>query len=216
MSRVENDYSGDAFVFLGPPASGKTSHTVTFAEILNAELVRGRDIVPVMVPHCEGTRSLIPDRQFAPALKERLSRLTRNPIFFDNIPRTAPQAEVLVDWAQGLEKVIRTVVLSLSEEEVLYRFQAREACPLCGESYHPLLKPSRVENRCDKDLSYLVRRSGDKPENIKRAFVNYRIMIKEVVPVLKRGGTVYHLSAVGTVAQTASRIAAELGFGQST
>lgn len=219
QGQIDDAKIRQGFVFLGPPTSGKTSHTMTFAEILGAKLIRGREILPDLASQHEGSRSLIPDSKFLPALARTLIGLEQeNSIryFFDNIPRTAPQAEMLVDWSHKLGLKINTVVLSLSEDEVRYRFETRTACPKCNSSYHPLLKPSRVEGRCDKDLAVLVPRSGDKEENVARSYRAFELMSRKVVPVLEGGGYVYHVSAVGSIAVTASRIVQALQFIRQT
>src|SRR3989344_6984467 len=208
----------ELFVFLGPPTSGKTSLTQTFAKIVNGDILRGRDIVPGLVLAYEDTRSLIPDDHFVPALEGKLNIIgkeSRQYYFLDNIPRTKTQAITLLQWVQLTESKLRTVVLNLSEEDVLCRYRNRQVCPTCDQSYHSQLKPSKVENRCDQDFTYLVRRVGDKEENMGRSYKNYKDMEERVLPILRDGGSTYFVSALGKVAETAVKIAENLNFTHS-
>lgn len=208
--RVSVPTSKEAFVFIGPPASGKSSHTNTFTEIIGGKLIRGRDVFPELVSQYEAGRQLIPDDKFLPALErtlEAVAQEARGLYFFDNIPRTPKQAEVLVDWSARINAKLRTAVLVLPRDEVLYRFQRRLVCPECGTSYHPNLKPSRVDGKCDRDLSDLKPRVGDKEDNIDQAYSHYEDILKGVVPILARAGSVEYISAHGTVSETASTIA---------
>lgn len=205
----------EAFVFIGPPTSGKSSHTITFAEILDARLVRGRDIVPDMVSQYEGDRQLIPDEVYLPALSRILEGIGQSEeriIFFDNIPRTRAQAQLLSEWGNRTSVKLHTLVLVLSKEEVLYRFQKRLTCPKCGSSYHPILKPSRVEGRCDRDLTDLKPRIGDRGESIESAYQHYETVVQEVIPDLQMIGEVHRISALGTVPEIANIIASRFNF----
>ena len=208
QTEFETD-SKRALVFIGPPTSGKTSHALRTAELWGARAIQGRDIVPELVSDYERGRFLIPDSIFLYRLAMRLSRVpvsSGRQIVFDNIPRTRSQAELLIGWARQEGFKLFTILLKLEREEILYRFNTRLACPVDGESYHPLLKPSRIPNICDKHNVTLVKRTGDNEENLDYAIGLYESQLREIYPVLNDNSELLELSAEGPVGQVFTRI----------
>ena len=201
----------DAFIFAAsPPTAGKTTQTIFLAETTRARLVRGKDIVPELIHVLDTSRDLIPDRTFLPSLRVTLDSLTAGRVVLDNIPRTTEQAEVVKKWGEGNGVNLHLVELTLSEEEVVGRVQERRVCPDCGESYHPLLKPPKEAEVCDRDGSQLARKNGDDPTLARKGYQHHQKLGSEILGVFEEVATIHRISASGTVYETARRMFTEL------
>lgn len=198
----------DAYIFAAsPPTAGKTTQAIFLSETTKARLVRGKDIVPELSHLASTSRDLIPDEIFLPRLEQRLQSLTDSRIIFDNIPRTLAQAELLKTWAERSNTNLHIVELDLSEKEVRKRIQERQVCPQCGESFHPLLKPSSQPNICDIDGSKLLKKGGDDLTLVEKSYSHHLNLRKEISDVLKDGTATFHsIPASGTVYETARRM----------
>ena len=200
----------EAYILLGPPGSGKSSLTKDLVTRTQAQLVRGRDICPPELRKAhEAKRVMILDEQFIPPLVSKLEGLTAEgveKIVFDNIPRTHEQAVVLVGWANTSGFRLNTILLSLTEAEVFNRALNRFICPQCENSYHPQAKPAIVDGYCDLDGLMLVRRIGDREENLTHAYSQHQATVEEVVPVLSVAGNLHQISASGTVHEVTRRV----------
>lgn len=220
-NRIEfESYSKRALVFIGPPTSGKTSHALKTADLWRIRAIQGRDIVPELVADYEKNRLLIPDSIFLYRLARRLSGLNslERHAIFDNIPRTKSQVELLVGWAKQEGFRLLTILLKLPDEEILYRFNTRLACPVDGESYHPILKPSRIPGICDKHNVALEKRTGDNEQNLYHAINLYESMLREIYPILEQNSELLEIDAIGTVEEVYLKInsAAPIEDGRNT
>lgn len=199
-----------AFVFLGPPTSGKTTQAIFLTETTQGKLLRGRDILPELLGVYESSRTLIPDESFIPSLQKLLQREIAGTVIFDNIPRTREQAKVLMRWSKRSGIELHAVILSLTEEEVVRRALGRRVCPVCGESYHPEVKPPRRDGMCDHDKTRLIQRQGDSAELVRKAYHNYEQAECTLLDVLSKEGKLHHVLASGQVGDTARRMFVEL------
>ncbi len=196
----------NAFIFMGPPTSGKTTHTLFLGETIRGKILRGRDIVPELAATLESSRELVPDNIFVPALKEFLGREVVPNIVLDNIPRSKEQAKAVSAWAKEHEVNLHIVRLDLTESEVIERAAKRLVCCECGESYHPYLKPAKQNGKCDKDGFKLVPRAGDNSDSLHKSYNNYSNLSNEVTEVLGGEAKTYNIPATGTVYETAERM----------
>lgn len=205
----------ETYIFLGPPTSGKSTLAKIFAGILNVSIVRGKHISPGLVSFYEKDRLLIPDEQYVPALEEYLEgqdiRVSRS-VVLDNIPRTAKQALVICKWGTDNGFKVRSVLLHLEEDEVVSRFEERRVCENCDTSYHPKLYPATSDGRCLADGAELIKRLGDRIEEIRRGYQSYEKLVETVMPILSRKGEVVEIDASGTILETSQILAARLGL----
>lgn len=189
------------FVFIGPPTSGKTNQAIWLSQKLpESTILRGRDVLPSQAEQLALKRQMIPDADFLPALSNALYFQSSKNLMLDNIPRTILQARVVVNWATDVGTNLVVVELVLSLDDVLYRSANRTACPHCGESYHPELKPSTLQGFCDRDGYELIKRVGDDPELIKMAYQRHVRFADQITQILEPVSEVHRISASGKVA----------------
>jgi adenylate kinase len=203
----------NAFIIIGPPTSGKSTQGIFIAETIKAQIIRGGEISPELSAKFAPTRNIIPDDIFIPALKKHLFATDSPKIVLENIPRTIPQAETVMDWAKANHINIHAIKLDLSEDEVVNRAAERLICPQCGESFHPLLKPPQKSDVCDHDGTNLNHRRGDDPHTIRKGFRDHEQIDEQLVTSLKsRGAILYRFSATGTVFETSRRLFGQLSL----
>lgn len=205
----------ETYIFLGPPTSGKSTLGKIFGGILDASIIRGKHISPELSSFYEKDRLLIPDELYVPALTEYLKEQdvrTSHSVVFDNIPRTVEQAIAVCRWGVDNGFKIRSILLHLEEDEVVSRFEERRVCKNCDTSYHPKLYPATSDGRCLADGAELVKRPGDRVEEIRRGYQNYEKLLETVMPVLYKEGEVVKIDASGTILETSQILAARLGL----
>ncbi len=102
---------------------------------------------------------------------------------FVSVVRTEDQIEyfdeLLKKYNRNLDYFIH---FSLTPEKAIERMSLRKICSNCGENYHSIHKPEKIEGICDKDGGKLVRRDDDKSEAIKNRLLEYE---KSITPILK-------------------------------
>lgn len=172
----------DIYMVFGPPASGKSSlishfdggKTISTGNILRAMGLAQKD----------GT--LVDDRIVNKILIENLyNRLDADFIVLDGYPRREDQAKFLKYLEKtGVVKLKMFLELSCSDENVIDRSCNRLVCD-CGASYHPTLKPAKIENECDKCHGKLQKREDDTPETIKQRLNIYRSQCDSIRPYFK-------------------------------
>lgn len=169
----------DIYMIFGPPASGKSSLISHFDE--NKTISTGNILRAMGLARKDGT--LVDDRVVNKILIENLySRFNADFIILDGYPRREEQAKFL----KYLEKtgIIRLKVfleLVCSDENVIDRSCNRLVCG-CGASYHPTLKPAKIENECDKCQGKLQKREDDTAETIKQRLNIYRSQCDAIRP----------------------------------
>jgi adenylate kinase len=169
---------------------------------MQIEVVRGRDMVPGQEDRYGSFRQLIPDEQFLPSLQRKLGTINHN-VVFDNIPRTEPQATLMLSWARENLYRLWLVKLNLTLEQVVDRTEGRMVCPKCGETYHPLLKPEKDSGKCDADGLSLTKRQGDMSKAvIEYGYNTYSTLIQALLRVMGEEAKLIELDASGTVEQT--------------
>lgn len=208
-SRESKGFSGEAFVLMGPPTSGKTSIGDDLYSSLGKDVVkvRGKDIVPERALQLSHYRQIVPDEEFIPAFLERMRNIASEKIVFENIPRTSLQAKVMVDWAVKENKHLNIVVLRLSEDQVIDRALNRLVCPHCDSTYHHSLKPSLIPGVCDRDGQSLQVKPGDKEEDLRRQYKEYLDNLSQIIPTLNSPkSSIYLLNSDGPVAEVSQEV----------
>jgi adenylate kinase family enzyme len=213
-SKEDPSEFSEAYVFIGPATSGKTS----IGDIIEAGLgeevlkIRGKDMIPYRSMELSRHRRKVPDDEFIPVFREVLDSITQDKVIFENIPRTAVQATEIVQWAEKKGFHLNVVIMNLSEEDVVERAADRLVCPNCDSTYNPSVKPSRVEGICDLDNNSLVRKPGDDEGDLRRQYLEYLENLEEIAPVFLNADSAsfYDFDARSTIADLGERVSEKL------
>lgn len=126
---------------------------------------------------------LVPDSVTIGLVEERLSQEdAKNGFLLDGFPRTVEQAvaldEILAKSGRKIEKVLN---IDVDPKILLPRLTGRRICKSCGNTYHLVFNPTKVEGVCDNCQGELYQRSDDNEETVgNRLEVN----IKQAQPLL--------------------------------
>jgi len=178
-------------VFIGPQGSGKgtqakiLSERLGFCHISTGDLLRGSGgELKKKVDEIMNKGGLISDDLMLDILKKRIScEDCLKGFILDGFPRTLNQAKLL----EGVVKIDKVVEIFISDDNAVKRIFGRVSCSKCGEGYNNFteLKP-KVEGKCDKCGSGLVRRDDDNEYAVRKRLKIYH---KETEPVLEFYGS---------------------------
>jgi adenylate kinase len=125
----------------------------------------------------------------------------------DGFPRDLAQAEAFDAHLTAIGETIDAAVeLIIDEVVVAARLAGRLVCPVCGESYHVVTRPPKVEGRCDNDGSVLVRRPDDEPDAIKTRFEIYHRVTLPLREYYRKTGRYAEVDASGSSDEVFQRI----------
>lgn len=184
MQQVKTIYS-----FFGPPGSGKGTlaaicqdrlgiKTLSTGEMLRKHVVSGSDFGKQIDEYLRAGH-LIPDELMAEMVEAWIldAAKTAESLILDGFPRTAKQAELLLNFlATKLPKVaFKVFVFEIEDNVVIARLTERLVCsnPQCQAVYSRASKRPQVENVCDRCGSSLTRRFDDSASIIKERLSLY-------------------------------------------
>ena len=114
---------------------------------------------------------LVPDEVIIGLIEERIKQPDASGgLLFDGFPRTIPQAEAL----QKIAPVSMVIAIHVEDESIVERICGRFTCATCGEVYHDLFRPCKVEGICDScGGSEFKRRADDSEETVRTRLTAY-------------------------------------------
>ncbi|MGV3244564.1 adenylate kinase [Staphylococcus sp. 11261D007BR] len=149
-----------------------------FRKAINEETELGKEAKTYM-----DRGELVPDEVTVGIVKERISEDdAKKGFLLDGFPRTIDQAEALNSILKELDRSIDVVVnIEVPEEELMNRLTGRRICETCGETYHLVFNPPKVEGVCDIDGGKLYQREDDNPETVANRL---EVNVKQSKPIL--------------------------------
>jgi adenylate kinase len=154
---------------------------------------------------------LVPDEVVIGMVRERLSRadIVHRGFILDGFPRTASQAEALVDMIapQGLDVAIN---LDIDTAHVLARLAARRVCADCGANYSTVDNPPRVQGICDVCGGDVVQRDDDTETAIRRRLELYERETAPLIEWFDRRGLLGTVDGMGSPDLVTDRIITEI------
>ena len=167
------DLSRHVIVLLGPPGSGKGTHSaflrehlgipaISTGEILRAEVESG-SVIGRRVAVAMRSGKLVGDHLVNRMVASRIGhREFGGGFLLDGYPRTADQAAFLDGHLTCMGMPAPLVLhLDCPADVLVERMTARRYCGMCGQLYNLQFHPPRQAGRCDHDGSALQQRVDD-------------------------------------------------------
>ncbi len=168
-------------IFLGAPGAGKGTQAEVVCQELDIpaiatgnmlrEAVKNGTPAGLKAAEYMNRGDLVPDEIVIGILKDRIAQDdAKNGFILDGFPRTVAQAEALDSMGVRIDKVIE---IDVPDEKITARMSGRRVCEGCGNSYHIVFKPTKVEGVCDACGAKVVQRIDDKPETVQARLKTY-------------------------------------------
>lgn len=171
-------------ILLGPPGAGKGTQAKRLVDgrgmvqLSTGDMLReartsgtdmGRRVAEVM-----DKGHLVTDEIVIGLIAEKLAA-GGSGFIFDGFPRTLKQADALgLLIQQSGQKIDAVIELKVDDEALKSRIVGRFTCGNCGEVYHDVTRPTKVQGTCDVCGSTdLKRRADDTEEALRTRMLAY-------------------------------------------
>lgn len=165
-------------ILLGPPGAGKGTQAKSISKEYGIPHISTGDIfrknihekTPLGV-EAKGyldNGQLVPDELTINLVKDRLTHEDcKNGFMLDGFPRTVKQAEALDEFLKGRGiELDAALLIDAPKDLIIERMTGRRVCSNCGEVYHVVNIPPKVEDVCDVCGSSLIQRKDDNLETV--------------------------------------------------
>ena len=184
------------FIFLGPPGSGKGTHTSRLADKLSIPHIDTGSLLRKNIQ--DGTElgiiakgfidkgNLVPLHVVTSVIKERLLKDDcKEGYILDGFPRSVEQAHALEQIMDeigifSLKEDVMAVYFDIDNDSLIERLINRRSCPKCGTIYNLISNPPKIMDYCDICDTKLTVRKDDNEETARARFVTYE---KETAPL---------------------------------
>jgi adenylate kinase len=183
-------------VLLGPPGAGKGTQAsllekerslvkLSTGDMLRAAVAAGTELGRKAGDIME-RGELVPDEIVIGLIAERIDEKPDGKskgFILDGFPRTIAQAEGLDRLLAERGKTLDTVVeMRVDDDRLVERITGRFTCAVCGEGYHDLFKPPKVDGVCDRcGSTQFVRRKDDNEEVVRARLKAYHAQTKPLI-----------------------------------
>ena len=161
---------------LGAPGAGKGTIASQMKERYNLPHISTGDIfreniknnteLGMMAKTYIDKGALVPDDVTTDITVDRISKDDcKDGFILDGFPRNFAQAKGLDEAMEKLGRKIDLVILvDATDKQITERLSGRRVCESCGEVYHIVNMPPKVEGVCDKCNGKLIHRKDDTEE----------------------------------------------------
>lgn len=203
-------------VFIGAPGSGKGTQSKQFIEKYNFVQLSTGDLLRTAIASetIFGLEAkafmdkgmLVTDNIMIGIVDNFLNSIKNVSVIFDGFPRTVEQAKSLKLMLDEKNKSIKKVFyFKINTSILIDRLTGRRVCLKCGDIYHIVNKPSKIENTCDSCGANLIHRSDD----------NEDVIIERLTQFEKNTGpTIEYYRSAGMLAEIDSSLNPDLVFKQ--
>ena len=180
-------------IMLGAPGAGKGTQAKMIAEkcgiphistgdIFRANIKNGTELGAKAKEYMD-KGLLVPDELVCDLVVDRIQQADcEKGYILDGFPRTIPQAEALEAALNAIEqKLDYAIDIDVPDENIINRMSGRRACVGCGETYHVVFNPTKVEGKCDVCGESLILRDDDKPETVKKRLDVYHTQTQPLI-----------------------------------
>ena len=206
-------------ILLGAPGAGKGTQasvlckeleipTISTGNILRAAIKNGTPTGKLAESYMKDGK-LVPDDVIIGIINERVAEADcANGYILDGVPRTIAPAEAMEAAGIMFDDVIS---IEISDEVIMNRMSGRRVCEHCGESYHLVAVPPKVEGVGDKCGGKLVQRHDDEPETVKARLEVYHKETEPLKEFYAKRGLLKSVENQPTVEETSKAILRALG-----
>ncbi|MCA1906127.1 MAG: adenylate kinase [Desulfarculus sp.] len=210
-------------ILLGPPGAGKGTQAKMLIDAYGIPQVSTGDMLRAAVKNqtplgLEAKKymdsgQLVPDEVVIGLAKDRIAQPDAAKGFMlDGFPRTVPQAEALDKVLAGMGKTIDHVIsIEVASAELLGRLTGRRTCKACGQGFHVMFDPPKVEGKCDKCGGELYQRDDDNEATVSNRLKVYDAQTKPLIDYYQAKGLLRPIDGVGSIDAIFGRIKAVLG-----
>lgn len=204
-------------VLLGPPGSGKGTHSaflrdhlgipaISTGEVLRAE-VQSRSVIGRRVETAMRAGKLVSDHLVNRIVASRIGhREFEGGFLLDGYPRTADQAAFLDGHLTCMGMPAPLVLhLDCPDEVLVQRMTARRYCGRCGRLYNLSFQPPVRPGLCDTDGAPLLQRLDDSEAVIRTRLEAYQ-RVAEPLIAWYRPGHYHRLDAARSTAHVHARL----------
>lgn len=205
-------------ILLGPPGSGKGTQAKMMVEKYGVpqistgdmlrEAVKNRSTMGLKAKAYMDSGSLVPDDVVVSIVEERITGPDCSKGFLlDGFPRTIAQADALQSMLsrRGL-KIDLVLSIEVDDEELIKRLTGRRTCMTCGEPYHVIFNPPKVDGRCDRCGGELYQRDDDKEETIRNRISTYHRQTAPLIAYYSEKGLLRSIDGSGSPKEIFERI----------
>lgn len=180
-------------IMLGAPGAGKGTIASQMEERYKLPHISTGDIfreniknnteLGVMAKSYIDRGALVPDEVTTNITVDRLSNADcKNGFILDGFPRNFNQAKCLDEALSKLNKKIDLVILvDASDKQITERLSGRRVCGNCGEVYHLVNLPPKVDGVCDKCQGKLIQRKDDVEDVVVDRLKTYHELTKPLI-----------------------------------
>ena len=184
-------------IMLGAPGAGKGTIASQMKERYNLPHISTGDIfreniknnteLGKMAKSYIDKGALVPDEVTTDITVDRLSKDDcKDGFILDGFPRNFNQAKGLDEALSKLGKKIDLVILvDATDKQITERLSGRRVCENCGEVYHLVNLPPKVEGVCDKCNGKLIHRKDDTEEVILDRLKTYHELTQPLIDYYK-------------------------------
>lgn len=176
-------------IFLGPPGAGKGTQAALLCEKLSIPQISTGEILrqSIKAGNKLGLKAklimdkgdLVSDDIIINLIKNRIVQQDcKVGYLFDGVPRTIPQAEMLVKQNINFDCIIE---LQIDDSKIVDRMTGRRVHPESGRIYHIVYNPPRVADKDDLTGEPLIQRSDDNEKTVKQRLAVYHKQTKPLI-----------------------------------
>lgn len=209
-------------ILLGAPGAGKGTQArllvekrkmqqLSTGDMLRAARLSGSEMgqrVAAVMDRGE----LVTDDIVIGLIDERLDEGSDGGFIFDGFPRTLGQADALAGLLASRGQAVDAVIEMRVDDEVLVRrVTGRYTCGACGEVYHDVTRPAKVDGVCDSCGSTdLRRRPDDNEASLRQRLMEYYKKTSPLIGYYHAKGVLHVVDGLATVAEVEAAVTAAL------
>lgn len=194
-------------LIMGGPGAGKGTMSAKIVEKFSIEHISTGDIfrseigkqteLGLLAKSYMDKGLLVPDEVTNNMVKSYLEKLdNKNGFLLDGYPRTLDQARAFDELSNGTSlKIDKVIAMEIGFEALAERITGRRICKNCGEIYHLIHKPSKVEGKCDLCNGELFQRKDDTVESLTVRLEEYSNSTAPVLDYYAEKGLVVRIDA---------------------